>query len=89
MDCELISATKTENYSRLARITLPGVKGRLQIYPGHAEAFILLKAGEVVLISGSQQAGANQQSEPNRQKKTRLDAKAVCYVRQNKVMIIL
>ncbi len=47
------SKDEKETYSDVRRIFLPGVNGRLEILPGHAESFFLLQAGEVTMESDS------------------------------------
>ncbi len=47
------SKDKKEAYSDVRRIFLPGVNGRLEILPGHAESFFLLQSGEVTMEAGS------------------------------------
>jgi len=47
--CTITSPEKTTVYKNIASITLPGISGEIQIWPGHAETFILLQAGNVTL----------------------------------------
>lgn len=49
MDCLVISQEQKKEFHNLKSITLPGASGELQLLPGHAEIFIVLGPGEVVL----------------------------------------
>ncbi len=50
-DCTITSAEYTEKHNDLQSLIVPAHSGRLQILSGHAESFILLMSGELVLES--------------------------------------
>jgi len=49
MDCKIITPQRIFVYNKLKSVLLPAESGQVQILPFHAEIFILLKAGEIVL----------------------------------------
>jgi F0F1-type ATP synthase epsilon subunit len=49
LDFTLTSPTRTTTYYQIRSVTLPAVSGQLQILPRHAEAFISLTSGKVIL----------------------------------------
>ncbi len=49
LTCTISSPQRTETHKDVVRATLPTSSGIMQILPGHCEAFILLKAGDVKL----------------------------------------
>lgn len=77
INCTISSATQTKKYGNLTSVTLPASLGQAQILPGHAEAFILLNGGIVILRQSDGQKQSVQIS------------KGGCHVKDNEVMIIL
>ena len=49
INCIIISSQKTTIYKNLRSVTLPAFFGQMQILPGHAESFVLLKKGNISL----------------------------------------
>ncbi len=49
LTCTITSSAKTTVYENVKSITLPAYYGETEILPGHAEAFILLKEGDIVI----------------------------------------
>lgn len=49
LGCTIASPDTTASYEGLASVGLPAASGYMQILPGHAEAFILLGSGDVIL----------------------------------------
>jgi len=47
--CVITSPAETTVYEKALSVSLPAFFGRMQVLPGHAEAFVLLKKGEVVV----------------------------------------
>ena len=47
--CKITSPKQTVTYKDIQSITFPALSGQIQILPGHAEAFILLQEGDVIL----------------------------------------
>ena len=47
--CTISSPLETTAYDNLRGITLPAVHGQMEILPGHAESFMLLQKGDVIL----------------------------------------
>ena len=75
--CLITSSQKTESYKNLQGITLPAFSGQMQVLPGHAESFILLKTGNVILKLSSGQ-------------KTVIPIKGgECYIKDDNSVIIL
>lgn len=76
IECTLTSPEKTETYAGLRSITIPALSGFMEILPGHAEAFVLLRGGTAAL----------------RHADDRIEAVSLsggqCHVRNNKVLII-
>lgn len=50
LTCTIVSPQETLRYEQLAALDVPSSFGRAQILPGHAEAFMALSAGAIVLI---------------------------------------
>jgi F0F1-type ATP synthase epsilon subunit len=53
--CIITSPEETKHYDLVQKVTLPAFFGKAQILPGHAEAFLLLKEGDVVIQSIEEQ----------------------------------
>ncbi|PIR43722.1 hypothetical protein COV24_01560 [candidate division WWE3 bacterium CG10_big_fil_rev_8_21_14_0_10_32_10] len=51
--CKILSLEKNNEYSNIKRITLPSVKGFVEILSGYAESFIILKEGTIELYDNS------------------------------------
>lgn len=49
MQCFIISAKNKQPFEKVQSITLPAFSGELQILPGHAESFIVLRQGKIIL----------------------------------------
>ncbi len=77
IDCVIRSPEGATTYRELRSVTLPAWKGAMQILPGHAEAFVSLKRGNIVMELGD----------------GRREMKAVksgeCHVRDDTVTVIL
>ncbi len=77
LSCVIAAPKSIIRYEHAASITLPGIDGELQLLPGHAEAFFLLREG-VARISQNGNVRTVQIS-PN----------AVCYIQNNHVAIMM
>jgi len=77
INCTITSPKKTTVYKNVQNITLPALSGQMQILSGHAESFILLQKGNIVL----QQTG--------KERETIQNAGGECYIKDNTVTIIL
>ncbi len=75
MQCKIISLDKLEEFDNLKSLTLPASRGEMEILPGHAEAFIELKKGSLILIGSSN-------------KEIPIE-KGVCCVNNDRVVIVL
>ena len=75
--CEIISPTKKEIFQDVKSITLPAWQGEAQVLSGHAESFMALRDGEVILQLA------------NGEKKNIQIKKAGFYIKDNKAIIIL
>lgn len=49
MQCAIISSKDKQEFKDITSITLPAFSGEMQILPNHAESFIVLQKGPVVL----------------------------------------
>ena len=76
INCTITSPEKTTRYGKLSGITLPAASGQAQILPGHAETFMLVKKGNIVL----RQPG---------QKEVMQIPSAVFYIKNNKAVFVL
>lgn len=82
--CSITSPDKTTVYEKVVSVTLPAFLGQMQILPGHTEAFVLLKEGEVVV----RQMDKSKEKEGDKDNVTHV-AGGECYVKDDKVTIIL
>lgn len=74
MICSIISSEDKQEFTDVKSITLPAFSGELQILPGHAESFVVLQKGEIVL-------------ENNHTKAFSIEA-GVCHIKSDIVVII-
>lgn len=51
MRCTIISPENKRQFEKVQSITLPAFSGEFQILPGHAESFIALRQGKIILES--------------------------------------
>ena len=77
ISCTITSPKKTTVYKDVRSVTLPAFYGQMQILPGHAESFILLKEGSISL----QQSGKEDEVIQN--------INGECYVKDDVVTVIL
>lgn len=77
LNCVIVSPTKKEEYQNLQSLTLPAFLGALQVLPKHAETFLALKKGDLVL----------KKSGGDTKKISILEAE--CYIKDDKVIIVL
>jgi F-type H+-transporting ATPase subunit epsilon len=77
ISCLITSPKTTRVYEKVRSVTLPAFAGQMQILPRHAEAFVLLKEGQVVL------------RRPGKQGETVAIAGGACHVKGDRVVIIL
>lgn len=76
ISCKIVSAQSNKAFEDLDSVTLPAKDGEMEVLPGHAEAFIKLSTGEVILIKS------------NREKISVPVLQAVCFVKDDSVVII-
>ncbi len=74
MKCKIVSPDRTREFPRVAAVTLPASGGEMQILPGHAETFVKLRSGAVVLKS--------------KEKISLPVSESVCYVKNDEILII-
>ena len=77
MDCLITSPTKTDRYSNIISVVVPGLSGQMQILSNHAEAFVILGKGNVEIKTSDGQLN-----------KLEING-GECYVQKNLVTIIL
>lgn len=75
MRCLIITPKYREEYRNIQSVILPAFFGELQILPDHAESFVLLKQGKIIL-------------EGKKNKEIFIE-KGVCHMRDNTVSIVL
>ncbi len=78
LTCFIFSPDSTKKYDNLRGVSLPALKGQMQVLSNHAESFILLKQGKIVLYKKN-----------GNKKELQIDNEGGCYVTNNKVNIIL
>ena len=78
LKCTITSKEGTKDYKNLKSVLLPGLVGQIQILPGHAETFVLLKSGHVVLLN----------AESGLEEKIQI-SDGECTVRKDNITIIL
>jgi len=49
LSCIVTSADTTSNYNELSSVSVPAASGLMQLLPGHAEAFVEVSGGDLVL----------------------------------------
>lgn len=49
LTCTITSLNKNEIYKNLKSVTIPASSGSMEILNGHAEAFIIISKGKIVL----------------------------------------
>ena len=76
MSCILTSSEKTTVYEGLRSISVPASSGLMQILPGHAESFVMIVGGTVVLKNVDDRI------------ETFLVGESECHIRDNKVVIV-
>jgi len=77
INCTITSPKETTIYKNVQSIILPAFSGKMQILPGHAEIFVLLRSGDVSL------------QQLNKQNKIIQITDGECYVKNDVVKIIL
>jgi len=51
MKCSIISSKDKREFDNIKSITLPAFFGEMQILPDHAESFVVLQKGQIILDS--------------------------------------
>lgn len=51
MQCIIVSSKNKQKFKKVQSITLPAFSGELQVLPDHAESFIALRQGKIILKS--------------------------------------
>ncbi len=77
INCTIVSPKKTMIYKSVRSVTLPAYYGQMQILPGHAESFLLLKKGNILLQKSKKESEIIQNTDGE------------CYIKNNVVTIIL
>ncbi len=77
MQCLVASERESKQFDRLRAIILPAASGEMQVLAGHSEAFVLLRAGKIIL---EKIFGGREEIEI---------PPAAAYVFQDKVIVIL
>jgi F0F1-type ATP synthase epsilon subunit len=77
ISCTITSPKKTTVYKKVQSIILPALSGQMQILPGHAESFILLREGNISL------------RQLNKENEIIQNINGECHIKDNEVVIIL
>ncbi len=77
INCTITSPKITKVYKDVQSITLPATSGQMQILPGHAESFIFLQEGSILL------------QQLNKEDEIVQNSDGECHVKDNEVVIIL
>ena len=77
MKCKIVSQQTKQEFQNIISVTLPGLKGEMQVLPGHAEGLINLQGGEIVLKNNK-----------NEETHLPLPNNSVCHIHNNEVLII-
>lgn len=77
MRCTITSPEETRQYKDLRSVTLPAFSGEMQVLSGHAESFVSLKRGNILLDRGKGQREALE------------IASGECYIKSNDLIVIL
>ena len=75
MKCSIVSSEERQEFNDVKSVTLPAFSGEMQILPDHAENFISLQKGEIIL-------------ETDKTKTLPIES-GVCHVKNNTVVILL
>lgn len=51
IECQVLTTNKKLFSDRIRSISVPAVRGQMQILPDHAESFVLLQEGELELVT--------------------------------------
>ncbi len=74
MECLVISSKEEKRWKNVESLVLPASSGEAEILPGYAESFIQLKPGVMILR--------------NPKEETLSITKGICYVHNDKILII-
>ncbi len=77
INCQIISAKKSLLYKNLQSVSLPAFKGEMQVLPHHAEAFVILKPGNIIMVKSSGQEEVYHLEQ------------GACYLKNDEMVIIL
>jgi len=77
LTCKITTPEETSVIENVESIRLPAFSGQMQILPGHAESFILLKKGPVSVKKGNGEVETIEADEGQ------------CHVKDDEVVIIL
>ena len=77
MKCVVTSAEKTTTYKGLLSVSLPAASGLMQVLPGHAESFVAVNGGSVILKGGDDRI------------ETLTIGKSECHIRDDVVTIVI
>lgn len=75
MECLVVSSREEKKWENIKSLLLPALQGEAEILPGHAESFIQLKPGVLVL------RGSTEETLPV--------TGGICYVHDNKVLVVI
>lgn len=78
INCIISSSKETNSYKDLRAVTFPACFGEMQILPGHAETFVELENGEIILTDKNQE----KISLP-------ISKGTVCHIKDDEITVIL
>jgi len=77
LQCVISTAEKTTPYDGLRSVSLPAASGLMQILPGHAEGFVVIGEGDLILKHADDHIET-----------FRIGA-SECHIREDQVLIII
>ena len=75
MKCSIVSSEEKQEFNNVESVTLPAFSGEMQILPDHAESFVSLRKGKIILEAG--------------QTKTLPIEGGMCHIKNNTVVVLL
>ncbi len=78
ISCTITSYQQTTVYNNVKSVTLPTPSGEMQVLSGHAESFILLRQGDILLKQAT-----------GKQNKTVHVVQGECYIKKDSILIVL
>jgi F0F1-type ATP synthase epsilon subunit len=75
MKCEIISSNQIKEFNGVKSISLPAYSGQMEVLPGHAESFVKLKEGTIIIQTEKKISVSIQEG--------------ICYINNDTIIIVL